>query len=112
VAPGISLCLMVRDEAEMLPAFLASVRGAWDELVVVDTGSRDGTTEILAAAGATVLHRPWTGDFAAARNHGLEAATRDWILFLDPDERASPALVAALRRAAGDPGCGAATLWV
>ena len=112
MAPGISLCLMVRDEAEMLPAFLASVRGAWDELVAVDTGSRDGTTEILVAAGATVLHRPWTGDFAAARNHGLEAATRDWILFLDPDERASPALVAALRRAAGDPGCGAATLWV
>jgi hypothetical protein len=58
------------------------------------------------------VHRPWTGDFAAARNQALDAARGDWALVLDPDERASPALVAALRAAAADPGCGAATLWV
>jgi hypothetical protein len=112
VAATIALCLIARDEAEMLPAFLASVRGAWDELVAVDTGSRDETPDLLAAAGGRVLHRAWTGDFAAARNRGLEAATADWILVLDPDERASPALVAALRGAGADPRCGAATLRV
>ncbi|HET9597742.1 MAG TPA: glycosyltransferase [Anaeromyxobacteraceae bacterium] len=96
----------------MLPAFLESVRGAWHELVAVDTGSRDATAAILAAAGARVLHRAWTGDFAAARNHGLAAATADWILVLDPDERALAPLVRALRETAADARCGAATLRV
>ena len=68
----ISLCMIVRDEAAMLPAFLEAARGAWDELVAVDTGSVDATPELLAGAGATVIAQPWGGDFAAARNFGLQ----------------------------------------
>ena len=59
----------------MLPEFLTSCAGAWDELVAVDTGSTDGTVGILQAAGARVLHEPWTGDFSAARNASLAAAS-------------------------------------
>ena len=58
-----------------------------DELIVVDTGSTDRTVEIAESFGATVLHVPWTGDFSAARNPGFDAATGDWILWLDADER-------------------------
>ena len=87
--PSLSLCMIVKDEADMLPAFLAKVQGLWDELVVVDTGSRDTTVAILEAAGAKVLHRPWRHDFALARNYSLEAATGDWVLVLDPDEHVS-----------------------
>lgn len=108
----ISLCMIVRDEAAMLPGFLEAARGAWDELVAVDTGSRDATPGLLAAAGATVVARDWDDDFAAARNFGLARASGDFVLVLDADERVSPELRDALRRAAADPRCGAATVAV
>jgi len=106
----LSLCMIVRDEEEILPSFLEHARGLWDELVAVDTGSGDRTREILAAAGATVIDRPWQGDFAAARNASLEAATGTWVVVLDADEMASPDLVAAARTAIADEEAGAATL--
>jgi tetratricopeptide (TPR) repeat protein len=108
----ISLCMIVRDEAENLPAFLDGVRGVWDELVAVDTGSNDATRELLVAAGAKVLRRPWDDDFAAARNFGLERAAGDWLLVLDADERVGPDLAAEIRHVAGDVSCGAASLLV
>lgn len=83
----ISLCMIVRDEAELLPGCLASVRAAVDELVLLDTGSRDGTPELARAAGAQVAIRAWDDDFAAARNAALELAHGDWVLVLDADER-------------------------
>lgn len=82
----ISLCLIVKDEAANLPRCLASVQGVVDEIVVVDTGSTDATPEIARAAGARGLAHSWNGDFAAARNVSLAAATGDWILVLDADE--------------------------
>jgi tetratricopeptide (TPR) repeat protein len=104
----ISLCLIARDEEQMLPGCLASVRGAVDEIVLVDTGSRDGTREIARAAGARVLERPWDDDFAAPRNLALSHATGAFVLQLDADERLAPgagdALRAAIRRPAFDVG--------
>jgi glycosyltransferase involved in cell wall biosynthesis len=97
--PRISLCMIVRDEEAMLPACLDSVKGAVDEVIVVDTGSRDGTERVARQAGATVLQFPWVDDFAAARNHGIERATGHWVLVLDADERLAPAAAPALRRA-------------
>lgn len=105
-----SLCMIVRDEASMLPAFLAAVEGVWDELVAVDTGSRDETPRILQAAGARVLSRQWQDDFAAARNVSLEAAQGDWVLVLDADERLHRADVQSLLDVIGDAGAGAATV--
>ncbi|MEA2427890.1 MAG: hypothetical protein QOF37_1518 [Thermoleophilaceae bacterium] len=81
-----SLCMIVKDEEEMLPQMLEAVKPAVDEIIVVDTGSSDRTVEIAESFGAKVLHHEWTGDFAAARNVSLEAASSDWILWLDADE--------------------------
>lgn len=106
----ISLCMIVRDEAELLPEFLERARGAYDELVAVDTGSSDDTPGLLRAAGALVLQRPWDDDFSAARNHGLERARGDLILVLDADEMASPGFAAELRALEEDPRAGAATV--
>lgn len=78
--------MIVRDEAENLPACLDSVRGLADELVIVDTGSADSTRVIARARGARVIEAPWTGDFGAARNLALDAARGAWILVLDADE--------------------------
>ncbi len=82
----LSLCMIVKDEEEMLPACLAAAAPAVDEIVVVDTGSSDATVEIARAHGARVIEQPWNGSFAEARNVSLEAATGDWLLYLDADE--------------------------
>jgi tetratricopeptide (TPR) repeat protein len=95
----ISLCVIVRDEEAMLPACLASVEGAADEIVVVDTGSRDGTLAIARRAGAKVLELPWADDFSAPRNAAARAASGDFVLLLDADERLAPGAARALRAA-------------
>lgn len=82
----LSLCMIVKDEEEMLPRCLNAVAAYVDELIVVDTGSTDRTVEIAESFGAKILLHEWTGDFAAARNAGWDAATCDWKLFLDADE--------------------------
>ena len=82
----LSLAMIVKDEEEMLPRCLAAVAGAVDEIVVVDTGSSDRTVEIAESFGAKVLHHEWTGDFSAARNVSFDAATSDWVVYLDADE--------------------------
>src|SRR4051812_40298341 len=82
----LSLCMIVKDEEEMLPRTLEAAGPAVDEIIVVDTGSSDRTVEIAESFGAKVLHHEWTGDFAAARNVSIDAATGDWIVWLDADE--------------------------
>ncbi len=60
-----------------------------DEVVVVDTGSRDRTPDIAVAHGARLVREPWRDDFSRARNTALAHATGDWILYIDADERVS-----------------------
>lgn len=83
----LTLCLIARDEQDLLPGCLASVQDLVDEIVVADTGSTDRTVELALAAGAVVVDHPWQEDFAAARNAALAAASGDWVLVLDADER-------------------------
>ena len=82
----LSLCMIVKDEEEMLPRCLAAVAPAVDEIVIVDTGSNDRTIEIAHSHGARVIEKEWTGSFSDARNVSFEAATGDWIIYLDADE--------------------------
>ncbi|MHB1209908.1 MAG: glycosyltransferase [Acidimicrobiales bacterium] len=87
-SPGLllSVCLIVKDEEEMLGACLESVAGIADEIVVYDTGSTDRTVEIARDAGAKVIEGYWDDDFARARNSALEHASGEWVLTLDADE--------------------------
>jgi len=84
--PLISLCMIVKDEADNLPRCLESVRGIVDEIVIVDTGSTDETPQIAERYGAKVVRFKWTGSFSDARNKSLKHATGEWILWLDADE--------------------------
>ena len=94
---GLSVVLIVKDEAARLEACLASV--AWaDEIIVVDSGSTDGTLEIARRFTGKVVSAEWTG-FGALKNKALDLATRDWVLSLDADERVSPELQQEIRRA-------------
>ena len=85
--PTISAALIVRNEGKFLEDCLASLVGCVDEIVVVDTGSTDATISIAERYKVKLIHHRWTGDFAAARNIALDAATGDWILYIDADER-------------------------
>ena len=79
----ITAVTIVKDEQAVIGRWLSSVQPHVDEIVAVDTGSTDDTPALLAEAGATVIHEPWT-DFSAARNRALEA-DGDWLLMLDAD---------------------------
>ena len=84
--PSISLCMIVKDEQELLGQCLESVKDVVDEMIIVDTGSSDNTLKIAESYGAKIYHYTWDGSFSTARNYGLQFATGDWILQLDADE--------------------------
>lgn len=99
----LSAAMIVRDEARHLGACLRSLRGLADEIVVVDTGSRDATRAVARRHGARVVEFPWRDDFAAARNRALDEACGRFVLYIDADERVRPARRAALARVLRDP---------
>jgi glycosyltransferase involved in cell wall biosynthesis len=86
----VSLIMIVRDEENNLPHCLESVRGLFDEIIVVDTGSKDRTKEIAKGFGARVIDFVWIDDFSAARNLALANATGDYVLWLDADDVIEP----------------------
>ena len=95
----LSLVVIARDEQEFIAACLQSALNVVDEIIVVDTGSTDETAEIARECGAKVIQYAWNDDFAAARNAGADAATGDWLLILDADERLAPNSAETIRKA-------------
>jgi glycosyltransferase involved in cell wall biosynthesis len=89
-APTISLCMIVKNEEELLPQCLDSLKSAVDEIIIVDTGSTDRTVEIADSYGARVYHYPWENDFSKHRNQSIQYASNDWILIMDADEEFFP----------------------
>src|ERR1700694_1480542 len=94
---GISACMIVRDEERLLARCLKSFEGAFDELNIVDTGSKDRTVDIAASFGARP--RSFTAcngedgrirDFSLARNLSFDMATNEWLLWMDADDAAPP----------------------
>ncbi len=82
----LSVCMIVKNEAEMLPRCLESVQQVAAEVVLVDTGSTDRTMDIARDFGCRIVEIPWKGDFAAARNESMQHAEHDWIFIVDADE--------------------------
>jgi glycosyltransferase involved in cell wall biosynthesis len=87
IAPMATLALVMiaRDESRCIERCLASVRAHVDDMLVLDTGSRDDTPERARRAGARVERFAWCDDFAAARNAALELSRADWSMVLDAD---------------------------
>jgi glycosyltransferase involved in cell wall biosynthesis len=101
----LSVVLITQNAAAQLPECLASVAFA-DEVVVVDSGSSDGTPEVAARYGARVLTKEWLG-FGRQKQFAVAQASHDWVLCLDADERVSPELAASLVRALDAPAASA-----
>ncbi|MBE9049493.1 tetratricopeptide repeat protein [Nostocales cyanobacterium LEGE 11386] len=93
----LSLCMIVKNEEATLPKCLSSVTNVVNEIVVVDTGSSDRTSNIAQQFGAQVYHFQWCNDFSAARNAALKYVTGDWILVLDADETLTPSIVPQIK---------------
>lgn len=100
---GLSVIIITRDEEANIPDCLAAASFA-SECIVVDSGSRDRTMELAAAAGARVVQATdWPG-FGPQKNRALDLATQPWVLSLDADERVTPQLrEEILAVLAGDP---------
>lgn len=83
--------MIVKDEEGCIKRCLDSVRNLVDEIVIVDTGSKDQTIEICRSYKAKVFFYHWDNNFAAARNFGLKKVKGEWILWLDADEEVARA---------------------
>lgn len=82
----ISLCMIVKDEGEVLDRCLRSVNDLVDEIIIVDTGSTDNTKKIASKYTDLIYDYQWNDDFAAARNFAFSKATKDYIYSADADE--------------------------
>ena len=104
----LSVVVLAKDEAPYIQRCVRSAAPVADEVVVLDSGSTDGTQDLARAAGARVEHQDWLG-YAAQRNAAADRATHDWIFQLDADEVITRELADSIQRllAAGpDPRAG------
>ena len=93
----ISVCMIVKDEQDVLARCLDCAGQVVDEIIVVDTGSEDRTKVIAAEHGALVFDFPWIQDFSAARNFSFSKATMDYCMWLDADDVLLPEDIGKLR---------------
>jgi len=97
----LSVAIVAQDEEANIGRTLASV--AWaDEIVLVDSGSKDRTCEIAREHGARVITEPWRG-YVAQKQYAIDLCTKDWVLLLDADEEVSPGLAEEIRAEISDP---------
>jgi glycosyltransferase involved in cell wall biosynthesis len=97
----LSVAIVAMDEEANISRTLASVRWA-DEIVLVDSGSKDRTCDIARENGARVVIEPWRG-YVAQKQYSVDLCTKDWILLLDADEEISPGLADEIRAVLVDP---------
>lgn len=97
----LSVAIITLNAATQLEACLQSARFG-DEIVVVDSGSSDGTQALAQRHGARVVHQDWLG-FGPQKQFAVETASHEWVLCLDADERVTPELQAAIENALKDP---------
>lgn len=83
---SISLCMIVKNEQEVLDRCLSSVKDLVDEIIIVDTGSTDSTKQIAKKYTKKIYNFKWIDDFSAARNFSFSKATKDYIMWLDADD--------------------------
>lgn len=82
----ISLCMIVRNEKDVIARCLDPMKDIADEIIMIDTGSTDGTKDICRRYTQNVFDFEWIDDFAAARNFSFSKATMDYVIWLDADD--------------------------
>ena len=82
----ISLCMIIKNEEEVIGRCLSTVHEFVDEIIIVDTGSSDKSKEIVKQYTDKIIDFKWIDDFSAARNASFSQATMDYIMWLDADD--------------------------
>lgn len=111
----ISTCIIVKNEIKNLPFLVDDLRKFSDEIIIVDTGSDDGTLEWLKENQDNVLklhHFHWVNDFSAARNYSFSLATSEWIFWCDADDRISNNLINDIINIKGVLGTGNSNMYI
>ena len=93
----LGLCMIVKNEEAVIGRCLNSVKGLFDEIVIVDTGSTDKTKEIVKKYTDKVYDFKWIYDFSAARNFSFSKSTCDYIMWLDADDVVYPSELKKLK---------------
>ncbi len=83
--PSLSVVIVAQDESRTIARVLQAIKDLATEMLLVDSGSTDGTPQIATENGAHVVHQDWLG-YAAQKNFAIDMAVGDWILSLDADE--------------------------
>ena len=97
----LSAVIIAKNAARQLPECLESLAFC-DEILVVDSGSTDGSVELARARGARMIEAEWRG-FGPQKRYAVEQAAHDWVLCVDADERVTPELRSAIERALAAP---------
>ena len=99
----LSVVIITLNEERNLARCLASVQPLADEILVVDSGSADRTTEIAGSFGARIIVQPFLGHIEQ-KNFAASQASYNWVLSLDADEALTPELEQSIRQALSNPG--------
>lgn len=86
----VSLAMIIKDEEEMLEQCLMSIKDIVDEIIIVDTGSKDNSISIASKFTDKIFNYEWDNNFSNARNYSIEKCTKDWIFFMDADDYFNP----------------------
>jgi glycosyltransferase involved in cell wall biosynthesis len=93
--PAVSVVIICHNESHIIARTIAAAQQVSDDVVVVDSGSTDGTQHIVTSSGARLIETGWEG-YGINKNKGVAAARKDWILSIDADEIPDAALIQAL----------------
>jgi glycosyltransferase involved in cell wall biosynthesis len=85
-AQHLSICMIVKNEASILARCLESALPIADEIIINDTGSTDSTIDVARKFEAHIIQSEWKNDFSYSRNYSLQAASSEWVLWLDADD--------------------------
>ena len=98
----LSIFIIAKNEVDRLGPTLESVKGLSDDIVLIDSGSTDGTQELAARLGARVIFNPWPG-YGLQKQFGEDQCRHDWMLNIDADEVVTSELAACIEAAIGRP---------
>jgi glycosyltransferase involved in cell wall biosynthesis len=93
--PAISVVIICHNESHIIARTIAAAQQVSDDVVVIDSGSNDGTQNIVAATGARLIETDWQG-YGINKNKGVNAAKHEWILSIDADEIPDEVLIETL----------------
>ncbi len=85
----LSLCMIVKNEIKFIEQCIINASSYVDEIIIVDSGSTDGTLEVLNKYNCKIYNFNWCNDYSKARNYSITKSNNDWVLILDADEHIS-----------------------